>query len=124
MLAMAIRRGTKQRQPCRFCGAGEVIALMADPAQWDKVEWVCREHRQTELERRREADSQQVYEERQTVWIEERARVLAAVDFLPPEERAQLHAVAARGPAGMQLSPGAPLYVMNLVRVYKAMYEH
>jgi len=30
-----------------------------------------------------------------------------------------LHALAARGPAGTQLSPGAPLYVMNLVRVYK-----
>ncbi len=46
----------------------------------------------------------------------------AAIELLPPAERAQLHALAARGPAGTQLSPGAPLYVMNLVRVYKARF--
>jgi len=45
--------------------------------------------------------------------------VLAALELLPPAERARLHALAARGPAGTQLSPGAPLYVMNLVRFYK-----
>jgi len=45
--------------------------------------------------------------------------VLAALELLPPAERARLHALAARGPAGTQLSPGAPLYVMNLVRAYK-----
>jgi len=120
MLAMAIRRGTKVRGCCRFCGASEVIGLMADPAQWNSVEWVCREHRQAEFERRREADAQQVYEDKQAAWIEERARALAAIDLLPPEVRAKFHAAAARGPAGMQLTPEAPLYVMQLVRAYKA----
>ena len=41
-------------------------------------------------------------------------------DQASPTEQAQLHALAARGPAGTQLAPGAPLYVMNLVRVYRA----
>jgi len=45
-------------------------------------------------------------------------RALAAIELLPPAER--LHALAARGPAATRLSPSAPLYVMNLVRVYKA----
>jgi hypothetical protein len=45
--------------------------------------------------------------------------VLAAIELLPLDQRAALQALAARGPAGTQLSPGAPLYVMNLVRVYK-----
>jgi len=51
---------------------------------------------------------------------DERARVLAAINLLLPNKPAKLHTFAARGPAGMQLSPGAPLYVMNLVRAYKA----
>ena len=59
------------------------------------------------------------YQDKQAAWYDERARVLAAVELLPPDERGQLHALAARGPAGTPLSPGAPLYVMNLVRVYK-----
>jgi len=51
---------------------------------------------------------------------DEQAQVLAAIELLPPDARAQLHALAARGPSRTQISPGAPLYAMNLVRVYKA----
>jgi len=119
-LAMALRRGAIQRGRCVDCGDTEVIGLIADPACWRKAVWVCREHREAELERRREAEAHRVYEAKQASWYDERARVLEAIELLPPDERAQLHALAARGPAGTQLSAGAPLYVMNLVRVYTA----
>jgi hypothetical protein len=119
-LAMALRRGTMARGRCRECGDGEVIGLIADSARWREAVWVCREHRQAELERRQDAAAQEAAEAKQAAWYDERARVLAAIELLPPDERAQLHALAARGPAGTQLSPGAPLYVMNLVRVFKA----
>jgi len=118
-LAMALRRGTLERGRCRECGAREVVGLIADPADWRAVVWVCRAHRQAERERRRDAAAQHAADAKQAAWYDERARVLAAIELLPPAERAQLHALAARGPAGTQLSPGAPLYVMNLVRVYK-----
>lgn len=123
-LAMALRRGKQHREPCRFCGAEKVEAVMLDPREWKNVGWACREHRQAECERRRAATAQRTYEAKQAVWYDERARVLAAVDLLPPEEQTQLRTIAARGLAGMRLTPEAPLYVMNLVRVYKAMYEH
>jgi hypothetical protein len=118
-LAMALRRGTLARGRCRECGAGEVVGLIADPARWRDVVWVCREHRQAELERRRDAAAQHATDAKQAAWYAERARVLAAIELLPLDQRAALQALAARGPAGTQLSPGAPLYVMNLVRVYK-----
>jgi len=119
-LAMALRRGTLKRGRCRECGAREVVGLIADPADWRAVVWVCREHRQAEIERRRDGAAQRAADAKQAAWYAERARVLAAIELLPPVERAQLHALAALGPAGTQLSPGAPLYVMNLVRVCKA----
>jgi len=119
-LAMALRRGTLERGRCVECGAREVVGLIADPADWRAVVWVCREHREAELERRRAAEAERAYKAKQAVWYDERARVLAEVELLPPEQRATLQAFAARGPAGTQLSPGAPLYVMNLVRAYEA----
>jgi len=81
---------------------------------------VCREHREAELERRREDAAQRTANAKQAAWYDERARVLAAIELLPLDERARLEALAERGPAGMRLSPGAPLYVMNLVRAFKA----
>ena len=119
-LAMALRRGTLERGRCRECGSAAVMGLIAEPGRWREVVWVCREHRQAELERRRDAAAQQAADAKQAAWYAERARVLAAIELLPPAERAQVHALAARGPAGTQLSPGAPLYMMNLVRVYRA----
>jgi len=119
-LAMALRRGTLERGRCRECGARAVVGLIADPARWREAVWVCREHRQAELERRRDAAAQRAADAKQAAWYDERTRALAAIELLPPAERARLHALAARGPAGTQLLPGAPLYVMNLVRVYKA----
>lgn len=121
-LAVALRRGTLERGRCAACGETEVTALIADPAAWREVVWICREHRETELERRRGASERRTYEAKQVVWYDERARVLAAIELLPPAERAELHALAARGPAGMRLLPGAPLYVMNLVHVYNGRF--
>jgi len=96
--------------------------MIADSAKWREVVWVCRQHRETELERRRGADERRMYEAKQADWYHERAQVLAAIELLRPAERAELYALAARGPAGMRLSPGAPLYVMNLVRVYNGRF--
>jgi hypothetical protein len=119
-LAMALRRGTLVRGRCRECGAREVMGLIADPADWRAAVWVCREHRATAYERRQAAVAREAAEVKQVAWYDERARVLAAIELLPLAKRAQLHALATRGPAGTQLSPGAPLYVMNLVRIHKA----
>lgn len=118
-LAMALRRGTLVRGRCRDCGAGDVMGLIEDPARWREAVWVCREHRAAELERRREDAAKRTAITNQAAWYDERARVLAAVELLPPDQRATLHALAARGPAGTQLAPDAPLYVMNLVRLYQ-----
>jgi len=121
-LAMALRRGTIQRGRCGECGDAQVVGLIADPVRWREVVWLCRQHRETELERRRGAGERRMYEAKQAYWYDERAQVLAALELLPAAERAELHALAARGPAGMRLSPGAPLYVMNLVRVYNGRF--
>jgi len=119
-LAMALRRGTLERGSCRVCGNSEVFGLIAEPARWRLVVWVCREHRQTEIDRRREDAEQRATAAKQAAWYVERTRVLAAIDLLQPDEQAQLHALAASGPRGMRLSPSAPLYVMNLVRLFRA----
>jgi len=123
-LAMALRRGTLKRGRCRECGAREVVGLIADPAEWRAVVWVCREHRAAGLERRREVMERHAYEAKQAVWYAERAQALAAIELLPSDEQARVRALAARGLGGMRLSPDAPLYVMNLVRAYEASLAH
>jgi len=119
-LAMAIRRGKLSRDRCPFCGSADVIALMADPARPLEVRWVCRADRQAELERQRAKEAREAAAAAQTEWERERAATLAAIALLPPAERARLAAIAARGPGGLQLAPEAPLYVMGLVRAYRA----
>jgi hypothetical protein len=119
-LAMALRRGTIERGRCRDCGATEVIGMIAEPSRWRDVVWVCREHRQAELERRQGDAERREYEAKQAAWYDERERALAAIELLPPDEKARLHALATRGPAGWPLSAGSPLYTMNLVRIYRA----
>jgi len=119
-LAVAVRRGTIARGRCVECDAADVVGLIADPARWRDVVWVCREHRETEVQRRQDAEEERAYQAKQALWYDERARVLAEVDLLPPDERARLHALAERGPLGIQLNPGSPMFVMNIVRIYKA----
>jgi hypothetical protein len=121
-LAMALRRGTLKRGCCRICGDAEVIGMIQEPASWRDVIWVCRNHREAELERGRERAEQRDYDAKQNAWYAERERVLAAIELLPPSIRADLHALAARGPAGTRLVPSAPLYVMRLVSAFKARY--
>lgn len=122
-LAMALKRGTMQRGTCQFCGTDAVIGLIEDPVCWRKVVWVCRAHRASELERRREVETKYAYQAKQDAWYDERDRVLAAIELLPPEERAQLHAAASRGPLGRLITPEAPLYTMNLVRLFKSIRD-
>jgi len=123
-LAMALRRGTMLRGLCQICGtAAEVLAIIEDPQQWRDVVWVCRLDRDEARERQRDEQAELVRARERAAWADERTRVLAAIELLPPNERAQLHALAAQGPAGWTLSPEAPLYVMNLVRVYRARFS-
>ena len=119
-LAMALRRGTMRRGLCQICGTTDVMGVVEDPQRWRDVVWVCRRDRDVARERQVEAQAQLIASRERAAWAEERTRALAAIELLPPDERARLEALAERGPAGMRLSPGAPLYVMNLVRAYKA----
>ena len=119
-LAMAIRRGKISRDRCPFCGSADIIAMMADVARPLEVRWVCRATRQAELERQRAEQTRQVATAAQSGWEHERAATLAAIARLPPAQRARLEAIAARGPGGLRLAPEAPLYVMGLVRAYRA----
>jgi len=119
-LAMALRRGTMLRGLCQICGTADVMGVIEDPARWREVVWVCRPHRDDARERQRGDQAELVRASERAAWAEERTRVLAAIELLSPDIRARLQALAAQGPAGWTLSPEAPLYVMNLVRVYKA----
>jgi len=96
------------------------LGVIEEPQRWRDVVWVCRRDRDEARERQRNGEAEVARSRERAAWADERTLVLAAVELLPPNERAQLHALAAQGPAGWTLSPEAPLYVMNLVRVYKA----
>lgn len=96
------------------------MALIANPTRPLEVVWACRTDREEARRRRVEADAQRNAAAAQAAWIEERDRMLAAVDLLQPEIRESLMAAAARGPAGLRLSAEAPLFMMNLVRIFNA----
>jgi hypothetical protein len=42
---VAISRGKIRKDVCSVCGRDEVTALIADPARWWEVVWICREDR-------------------------------------------------------------------------------
>jgi hypothetical protein len=44
-LYVAISRGKIRKDVCSVCGRDEVTALIADPARWWEVVWICREDR-------------------------------------------------------------------------------
>jgi len=119
-LAMALRRGTMKRGVCQICGTAEVMGIIEDPQRWRDVVWVCRRDRHVARQRQQEAEADLVASRERAAWADERTRVLAEVELLPPDERTRLCALAAQGPAGSTLSPEAPLYVMNLVRIYES----
>lgn len=52
-------------------------------------------------------------------WAHQREAALVAVAGLPEEERESLYEIAAHGPAGVRLSPEAPLFAIQLVRAYQ-----
>jgi len=62
---MALRRGTLERGRCRECGETDVIGLIEEPARWREAVWVCREHRQAELERLRDTAAQRAADAKQ-----------------------------------------------------------
>jgi len=118
-LAMALRRGTMRRGLCHICGTADVMGIIEEPQRWRDVVWVCRRDRDVARERRRGEEAQLAASRERAAWAEERTRVLAAIELLPPNIRARLHALAAEGPVGWTLSPEAPLYVMNLITAFK-----
>jgi len=122
-LAMALRRGTMVRGLCQICGTAEVMGIIEDPQGWRDVVWVCRRDRDEARERQRYGQAEIARARERAAWADERTQVLAAIELLPPDERTRLCALAAQGPAGSTLSPEAPLYVMNLVRVYRARFS-
>jgi hypothetical protein len=116
-LAMAIRRGTIVRESCRLCNEPNVTAYIADPAKWRTVVWLCREHRAAEIARLRAPSQEELLATRTA----RREAALASVAVLPEAVRAQLHAIAACGPAGLLLTPEAPLYTIRLISAYEAL---
>jgi hypothetical protein len=113
---MALKRGQIQRGRCRACGAIEVTAYVPDPARPLEVMWLCRDDRCDGIERilgetKREAERQ--------AWEGRRAAALAGLALLPPVVAARLQAQAQLGAGNLRLSTEAPLYKMNLVRLYE-----
>jgi hypothetical protein len=117
---MAIRRSKINRGRCHICGSSEVIALIADPARPLDVAWICRDDRRAELEQQRAQRERQAAATVQAAWDQERAAAREAIAKLPLDIQAELAASAARGPGGIYLAPEAPLYIMQLVRAYRA----
>jgi hypothetical protein len=115
-LFVAIARGKMRKSPCVICGLAKVTAFIVDPARWWEVVWICREDRAAEMTRRLSTPVTL------TPCLEkERDAVRAEVASLPEPLRLRLHAIAAKGPAGTTLAPDAPLYVMQLMRAYRAL---
>lgn len=116
-LAVAIARGSIDKGPCVVCHRlGNVTAYIADPSEWRDVLWLCRAHRADEIARRTappEIDPA-------ITWQAEREAALTEIPNLPDAERARLFAIASRGPAGIRLAPEAPLFMIQLVRAYRA----
>jgi hypothetical protein len=117
-LYVAISRGKLKKEPCVKCGSEKVTALILDPARWADVVWICREDRGEELARR--LGSEAALGEN-VAWMKERAAVLAAVASLPNDVRTRLYDIAARGPSGIKLASDAPLFIMRLIRAYRAL---
>jgi hypothetical protein len=111
-LAMAIKRGKLRKGACVECGSPRVTAYIADPAQWQSVVWVCRDHRSAVIHGIEDRARQHREREAQTL---RRERLLAAFDALPPDVQATIRERAARGPMGLLLTPEAPLYQQRIV---------
>ncbi len=116
-LAVAIARGKIDKGRCLVCHRFEnVTGYIADPNEWRDVLWLCRAHRADEIARRTappEVDPA-------VAWQAEREAALTEIPNLPDSERARLFAIAARGPSGIRLAPEAPLFMIQLVRAYRA----
>jgi len=120
-LAMALRRGKISRGHCTICGAKDAMALIEDWRRPLEITWACRADRETARERRREDAALHVAEAERVLWLDERARALAGIETLAADDRALLHHLAGRGPAGLRLSPESPLFVINLVRQFQSL---
>jgi hypothetical protein len=122
-VAMALKRGVCKRKPllrapCRTCGTTNVTVFIPDLAKWWEVVWLCRDHRAAFIEGKREEE--RLRREREE-WNARCKTALAAIAILPEAQRAGLHEIAARGPAGLLLTPQAPLYAIQLIRAYEAL---
>ena len=117
-LAVALARGKITKGTCIVCQRHDgLIAYIADPRRWSEVVWACREHRLevTTLPSTGIEPSKNTAEK----WARQREAAFVAVDSLPEEDRECLYEIAGRGPAGVRLSPEAPLFAIQLVRAYQ-----
>jgi hypothetical protein len=113
-LAVAIKRGTLKKHPCaRCCAREDLTGFMPDPKNWREVLWLCRDHHQTERERRVKAA-------KRAAWAELRARFSAEWPSLPPDVQARLTAEVERLPAVRTLRAAreSPLYQQQLVAAF------
>jgi hypothetical protein len=113
-LAVAIKRGTLKKHPCARCGAREdLTGFIADPKNWREVLWLCRDHHQTERERR-------VKNAKRAAWAELRARFAAEWPSLPTDVQARLSAEVEHLPAVITLRAAreSPFYQQQLVAAF------
>jgi hypothetical protein len=117
-LYVAIARGKMKKAPCAVCGCADVTAFIIDPERWWEAIWICREDRNEEIARRL---STAILPQQADAHIHERDVVLRIVALLPENVRLRLYDIAARGPAGIRLDADAPLFIMQLLRAYRAL---
>lgn len=125
-LAMALKRGKIARGPCTVCGlepmgssVATVTAYQADPRRPLDVVWVCRRHREALVDRL-EHEQRRVAE--QDAWRLRVERCDRELPLLPLDMQTAIQEAASRGPAG-RLDRSAPLYRINLVRLFERTLE-
>lgn len=114
-LYVALSRGKLEKRPCVRCGRTDVTAYIAEPAQWSKVVWVCREDRAGVVEGIvcRERERQAMMEQRKRM-----EHGVAAFRELPEDVQAAIRDKASRAPIprlGRTLTEDSPLFLQRLV---------
>lgn len=129
-LKRAIERGDITRGECiRGLGHAGVVAIFGrEPTpgatgkdRFEGLIWICRaclhDFRNSAAEdaRARQAEAQATIERHKSAARIENA--LAELERLTPQKRAEIEALAARGPAGLRLAPTSPLYQQRLAKL-------
>jgi hypothetical protein len=128
-LAVYLKRGLVEKEPCASCRSVDVSPIQPDLDHPLVVIWACRTHK-PRLTAELEADVRSApippaqprrdrrLQAQRPTWASTYDEVEAALTNIPPEEARQLRA-AAGTVNGLQISTSSPLYRMNLVNAYK-----